>query len=298
MQTRGGHVVDVQELTPRCPGAPVRDVRRPRGHGLVVPPDQGRQQVTARDREVVARTVEVGRHRGDPRQAVLPPNGLDAEDPGDLGDRVRVVGRLEVPGQQRVLGDRLRRQARVDARRPEEQQPLDALLERGVHHVGLDAEVVGEELHRVGVVGEDPADLGRGQHDVARPGVGEEVEDRVPVTQVELGRTQPAQVGEPGRLEPPPDGGPDHAPVSRDVRRGVAVERARHEVGRAAHGVAGQSGRSTRSIHGRPSCSSASRSASTMICASRAPSTVAFQPRIFSALDGSPRSASTSEGRR
>ena len=57
---------------------------------------------------------------------------------------------------------------------------------RRVQHVDLDPQVVGEELHRIGVVRQDAADLGRGQHDVARLDLGEVVEDGVAVAEVDL----------------------------------------------------------------------------------------------------------------
>ena len=49
---------------------------------------------------IVARTVEVGRHRGDEVAAVLPPVRLAQLDARDLGDRIPFVGRLERAGQQ------------------------------------------------------------------------------------------------------------------------------------------------------------------------------------------------------
>jgi len=79
------------------------------------------------------------------------------------------------------------------------------------------------------------------------------------LAQVELGRPQSAQVGEAGGLKATPDGGADHAAVPGDVRRGLAVERTRREVG--GHGRRGQSDTTAWSIHGRPACASASMSA-------------------------------------
>ena len=108
-----------------------------------------------------------------------------------------------------------------------------------------------QELHRVGVVGQDAADLGGRQHDVPRAGLGEEVEDGVAVAQVELGRRATDEVGEPRRLEPAPHGRADHAAMSGDVRRGLAVERAGDER-RLLTAVAGQSGELAWSIQGRP----------------------------------------------
>ena len=47
--------------------------------------------------------------------AMLPAISLDQLDPGNLRDRIPLIGRLEWASQQHVLGDRLRRQLRVDA---------------------------------------------------------------------------------------------------------------------------------------------------------------------------------------
>ena len=52
-------------------------------------------------------------------------------DPGDLGDGVGFVRRLERAGQQRALRDRLRRELRVNAGAAEEEQLARAMLVRG-----------------------------------------------------------------------------------------------------------------------------------------------------------------------
>jgi hypothetical protein len=175
--------------------------------------------------ERVVRAVEVGGHRADPAHAVLAARGLHVQDAGDLRDRVRVVGRLQRAGQQRVLADRLGRVLRVDAGRAEAQQPLHAVLERGVEHVELHPQVVGQEVHRLGRVGEDPADPGGGQHDRARPLPGEEGERLGPFAQVELVPPAADEVGEPGGGEVPPDRRSDEPAVSCDVRPGMPVNR-------------------------------------------------------------------------
>ena len=161
------------------------------------------------------------------------------------------------------------RELGVDARGPEEQQPLDAVLERRVHDVDLDAQVVAEEVHRVGVVGQDAADLGRGQHDVARPGLGEELEDCVAVLQIELGGRAPDEVGEALGFQLAPDRRPDQAAVAGDVDRGVAVQRPGAKSSSLRRDrLLCQPSRSTVSIQCLPACLSASMSASTMMRAS------------------------------
>jgi hypothetical protein len=82
---------------------------------------------------------------------------------------------------------RLRGEPGVDAARAEEQQALDAIFVRGVDDVGLDRQVVADELGRVAVVGEDAADLGRGEEDVVGLFCGEEGFDGGLVGEVELG---------------------------------------------------------------------------------------------------------------
>ena len=196
------------------------------------------------------------------------------QDPRDLGDGVGVVGRLEVASQQGVLVDGLRRQLRIDARGSEEEEPLDAVLEGGVHHVDLDLQVLGQEVDGVGVVRHDAADLGRREHDVTRLGLGEVVEDGASVTQVQLGGGPPDEVCEALGLQLPPDGRPHQAAMAGDVDRRVPVQGRRMlalmlaEDGASAN-RRDRAGRSTACPRGL----SASMSASTMMRASCSVST-------------------------
>ena len=108
---------------------------------------------------VVAWAIEIGRHHAAVVDAVLAVVALAQLDPGDLGDRVGLVGRLQRAGEQRVLGHRLRREARVDAARPEEEELLHPGAEGGVDDVRLDHQVVVDELGWIGGVGVDAADV-------------------------------------------------------------------------------------------------------------------------------------------
>ena len=158
----------MQELAHRRAGAPEHHLVAALDLRVVELADHRRQHVRGLEVEVVARAVEVRRHRRDVGLVVLATHRLDVQHAGDLGDGVGVVGRLQQAGEQGVLADRLLGELRVDAARAEEQQPLDADLVGGVDDVHLDADVVGEEVGRVGGVGHDAADLGRRQHDVLR----------------------------------------------------------------------------------------------------------------------------------
>ncbi len=166
-------VVDMEEFAPRRAGPPDDEARVAALLRLVGPPDQRRQDVARLKIEIVARAVEVGRHRGNEVGAMLVAIGLAELDAGDLGDRIGLVGRLEGAGQQALLDDRLVGEFRIDAARAEEQELLDADREGRMDDVRLDHQVVVEEVRRVGGVGEDAADLRRGKDDGVGPGLGE-----------------------------------------------------------------------------------------------------------------------------
>src|SRR5277367_2217277 len=132
----------MQQLAPRCSGAPVRHFRRATGFGLVIAADECGQQVRSARGKVVTRPVQVGRHRGDPRQTVLTPDRLYLKDAGNLGDRVCVVRRLKRPGEKRALRDRLGGELRVNAGGAKKQQPRYPGGYSSVEQVDLDLQVL------------------------------------------------------------------------------------------------------------------------------------------------------------
>lgn len=136
---------------------------------------------------VVARAVQIGRHHRQILRAVLAVVAPAHFDAGDLGERIGPVGGLQRTGQQAVFAHRLRRHLRVDAAGTEEHEAGHAVLPRAVDHVGLDRQVVADELGRVAVVGDDAAHLGRSQEHVFRFVFGKEGIDRRGVGQIEFG---------------------------------------------------------------------------------------------------------------
>jgi len=80
--------------------------------------------------------------------------------PAILATGVGFVGRLEGTGEQCVLGHRLRREPWVDATAAEESSLRTPARHAWVDDVGLDHQVLVDELGRVGVVGVDAADPG------------------------------------------------------------------------------------------------------------------------------------------
>ena len=222
-QTRFGEVVDVEELA-------AGRARAPAGHGrvavhlrLVELADEGRNDVAVLQVIIVARTVQVGRHGRDEVGPVLVPVGLAQFDARNLGDGVGLVGRFERPGQQGVLDQGLVGEFRVDAARAEEQQLLDPDLMGGMDQVGLDHEVVIEEVRPVDVVGVDAPHLGRGDEDVGGPFAFHHGADGGLVPQVEFAACEGDGVGQSGGGEGPAEGAAHHAAVAGNVESGVGV---------------------------------------------------------------------------
>src|SRR5947207_6274761 len=115
---------------------------------------------------IIIWAVEVGRHRADEIRAVLLPVGVAHFDSGDFGDGVPLVGRLQRPGEQVLLFQRLRCEFWIYAGAAKEKEFFDSSLVSAVNEVFLDAQVFVEELRRVGVVGDDAANFGGGNVNV------------------------------------------------------------------------------------------------------------------------------------
>ena len=96
-----------------------------------------------------------------------------------------------------MLGNGLRSEFGVNARRAQEQELLDAMAVGGVDDVGLDLEVDGDEIRRIRVVGVDSADLRGGEDHESRPLGGEERFDVALARQVEIGVGAEDEVREP-----------------------------------------------------------------------------------------------------
>lgn len=209
-----GHVVAVQELAPWRAGAPDGDRPVAALLRLVELAQQRRDDVTVLRVVVVARSVQIGRHHCQILRAVLAVVAPAHFDAGDLGQRVRAVGRLQRARQQAVLAHRLRRHLRVNAARPEEHQPRHAMLPRAVDNIGLDHQVVADELRRVAVVGDDAADLGSGEEHILGLVFGKEGVGRGRVGQIEFGVRPLEDVRIAFRLEIADDGRADQTAVA------------------------------------------------------------------------------------
>ena len=119
-------IVHMQEFTQGRAGAPHHDLLAPLDLRLVEFANQRRQHVARRQIEIVIGPIKIARHHRNVMTAILLAVGLTKFDAGDLGDRIPFIGRLQRPGQQRLLLDRLRREFRIDAGRAQKHQAVDA----------------------------------------------------------------------------------------------------------------------------------------------------------------------------
>lgn len=87
---------------------------------------------------------------------------------------------------------------------------------RGVDHIGLDQDVVADEVRGIGAVRQYPAHLARDQEHMLRPLPLEVAVDRRLVREVQLSTSRPQQAIEPLARQPPRDGGAHELARSRD----------------------------------------------------------------------------------
>src|SRR4030095_11715023 len=90
-------------------------------------------------------------------ESVLAPIGLAHLESRDLGDCIPFVGRLELACEQVLFLHRLRSQARIDATRSPGPQLFCAETLCGIDHVGLNLQVVANEVRWMTAVRMDTA---------------------------------------------------------------------------------------------------------------------------------------------
>src|SRR5215217_5450310 len=130
--------------------------------------------------------IEVGWHRAYEVSIVLLAVGLAEFYPGYLGDRIGLVGRLQLTSEKVFLLHRLRSELGVDTRASQEQKLLCSVTVSGVYYVKLYREVLTQEVRRIRRVCQNPPDLGCSMEDVFRFLCRKEVVHRSGVGQVEL----------------------------------------------------------------------------------------------------------------
>ena len=136
--------------------------------------------------EVVVWPVQVGWHDRAVIASVLAVVRFAQFDPGDFGNGIRLVGRLQRTLQQLAFCHRLFCQFRVDTGRSEKQQFVHVVLMRGVNDVALNHHVLVDEIRRIGVVGNNAAHFRRRQIDLVNTFAGKEIMHGAAVQQVQL----------------------------------------------------------------------------------------------------------------
>jgi hypothetical protein len=221
VHARIGQVIGIEELAQGRARAPHHQFAVATLLGLMRLADQRRQHVAVVEVVVVVGAVQVGRHDADVLPAVLIVVGITQLDAGDLGDGVGLVGGLQRAGEQVIFFQWLGGQLGVDAAAAQEHQALHARLVRGVDQVGLDHQVLVQELGPVHVVGLDAAHLGCGNVDVIRLLRLDEIMHGALIEQIQLG---PAGGNDPGvarRLQAANNGRAHHATVAGNENFGV-----------------------------------------------------------------------------
>src|SRR5258708_732925 len=123
---------------------------------------------------MIAWTVHIAGHRRDHRETMLVSERLRKPHAGDLGDCIRLVGRVKRPTHEGVLAHRLRRVARVDTRAAKEKGLRCAEPLAREEEIRLDLEILDQELHRLTDIGRNTPDLCRGNYDYLWRCLGEE----------------------------------------------------------------------------------------------------------------------------
>jgi hypothetical protein len=223
-----GHVVAVEKLAIRCAGPPHHHFLITTHFGFVELADERGDDMGSVEVVVVARAIQVGRHHGQKLGAVLAVERPAHFDTGDLGHGVGTIGGFERAGEEVFLLHRLRAVARVDARGTEKQQAFDAVPVCRLDEVVLDREVDGDEVSRIGVVGEDAADFGGSKEHVVGFFCGEEGFDRGLAGEVELSMGAGEDVCVSGGSQTAGDGRTDQAAMAGDVDFRVFVHGVTH----------------------------------------------------------------------
>ena len=219
-----GEVVDMQKLPPRRARAPDDNLPGILLLRLVETAEQGRDHMRVLRVIIVARPVEIGRHGGMIEHPILGPVVLAQFQPGNLRHCIRFVGRLQWTTEKTGFRHGLGRLLRVDARTPQKEHPTHSRLVGAVDQVGGNGEVLVDELRRVGAVSDNPANLCCRNDDLVRSFPGEELKDRLLVTEIEFGPGPEQEFHLPPRRGRPDQRRPHHAPVTSNKELHVLSE--------------------------------------------------------------------------
>ena len=123
--------------------------------------DQGWEDVGADQVKIIVRAVEVGGHPRNEVTAILGPVRLAEFDPGDLGNGIGFIGRLQVIAEEIFFPHWLRALPGIKAGGAQIKKLFDVIEMGGMDHGGVDHHVVVDEFRRPGGVGPDASNGAR-----------------------------------------------------------------------------------------------------------------------------------------
>ena len=110
------------------------------------PADHSGKYVRGFEIEVVSRTVQVRRQEADRGESILGMICRRKLDSGDLRDRISFICLFQGAGQQRLFFDWLGCQPRINTGGSEKQKSLGTVPPRRMNYIGLNCEILMEEL--------------------------------------------------------------------------------------------------------------------------------------------------------
>ena len=207
----------MQKLTAGGAGAPDDDFGGIGNFGFVESADEGGHGVAGFRVKIVVGSIEVGGHNRHVSGVVLAVIGLTHFNAGYFGHGIGFIGFFQGAGKQVFFFHGLGTFAGVDAGGTQKQQAADVGLISRLDDIGLNGQVAVNKIGRIGVVGQDAADLGGSHKHIVRLGIFKKGFGIGLAGQVELGMGAGDKVGIAIGLEFAEDGGTGEASVAGDI---------------------------------------------------------------------------------
>ena len=116
MDTGRGHIVHMQELAHRCTSTPDHQLFVAALNRFMEAAQQGRDHMAVLRVIVIMGAIQIGRHYAAVITTMLTVIAFTQLDPGDLGNRIGLIGGLQGTGEQGLFAHRLLSMLGVNAR--------------------------------------------------------------------------------------------------------------------------------------------------------------------------------------
>ena len=146
--------------------------------------NEGWEDVGGLEVEVVSGSIEVGGHQRDRVEAVLLAVGFAGLNACDFGDGVPFVRGFEGARQKIFFFERLWSESWIDAGGTQEKKFRGVVAISCVDDIGLESQIIVNEIGRVSGIGENAAHLGGGDENIFGFFVGKEGVDGLRVSEV------------------------------------------------------------------------------------------------------------------